>query len=233
MALRRGLAGTDPLRLGAACLGQLRVIQEKAAPSLGSQAGPWPVITSAVQLCDPKVQVVVRDEIAMGLRQLNDRPGGRALAQLNLQGLAPADEGEKAVELATGHSLRRSAEKRGLTLCIKRRSGAFAQKHEEERWLGSLSVLGWLPPVAVLVLGGEAAQARPCSTFRTGEGGHAVLPQRGETVQAQEAPAWRSSQQDRLLSSADPRCRERIGAGPHRSPEAGSHCGFPLISLRW
>ena len=52
-------------------------------------------------------------------------------------------------------------------------------KVEEERWLGSLLVLGWLPPVAVLVLGGEAAQARPCSTFRTGEGGHAVLPQRG------------------------------------------------------
>lgn len=146
MVLRRGLSGMRPL-------GQLRVIQEKAAPSLGSQAGPWPVITNAVQLCDPKAQVVVRDEVVTRLRQLNDRPRIRALAQLNLQRLAPADEGKKAVELTTGHSLRRSAEKRGLTLCIKRRSGAFAQKHEEERWLDSLLVLGWLPPVSVLCSG--------------------------------------------------------------------------------
>lgn len=172
MALRHGLSGMRPL-------GQLRVIQEKAAPSLGSQAGPWPVITNAVQLCDPKAQVVVRDEVVTRLRQLNDRPGVRALAQLNLQGLAPADKGEKAVELATGHSLRRSAERRGLTLCTKRAFGTFAQKREEERWFGSLTVHGRLPPVAVLVLGGEAAQARPCSTFRTGEGAMQSSPSGG------------------------------------------------------
>lgn len=181
-------------------LGQMCVIQKEAPPGLGSQAGPWPVITSAVQLCDPKVQVVVRDEIAMGLSQLNDRPGGRALAQLNLQGLAPADEGEKAVELATGHSLRRSAERRGLTSC---KSALLACLRKNTSWnagLGSLTVHCRLLPEAVLVLGGTAAQARPCSTFRTGERTMPASSSGGDRSGARN-PAWRSNQQDRLLLS--------------------------------